>query len=229
MIVKTDAIALRIRPHGATSRIVTWLTPSRGKLSTLAKGSQRPRSPFLGQFDSFYECQILYYDHTPSTLHLLKECAPLAPHPRFRADYRSCAAASYAASLVDRAVPHGPHAPPGLYPLLRAALADFAARTPGPATLLRFEAALLHHLGLLPDWRNAPHPSPPAPEMPLPPPVALQALDALRRDPSPPSPPAAGLPKTTYLHLRDLLGTLLERHADLSPVPRRIAYSLLRP
>ena len=47
MILKDEAIALRIHPFGNTSRIVVWLSRTHGKLATLAKGSQREKSPFL--------------------------------------------------------------------------------------------------------------------------------------------------------------------------------------
>ena len=53
MILKDEAIALRVYPFGNTSQIAVWLSRTYGKLATLAKGSQRAKSPFLGQFDLF--------------------------------------------------------------------------------------------------------------------------------------------------------------------------------
>ena len=77
MILKDEAIALRMHPFGNTSRIVVWLTQTHGKLATLVKGSQRDRSGFLGQYDLFYTCEILFYAREQRNLHVLKECAPL--------------------------------------------------------------------------------------------------------------------------------------------------------
>ena len=151
MILKDEALALRIYPFGNTSRIVVWLSRSYGKLATLAKGSQRERSAFLGQVDLFYACEILFYAREQRNLHVLKECAPLETRPAFRSDWRACAAASYAAGLLDRAMPFGP-APAGLFDLLAETLDHLAARTPGPAFLPRFELRLLRELGLAPDW-----------------------------------------------------------------------------
>lgn len=151
MILKDQGIVLRTVPFGNTSRVVVWLTAGGGKVATAAKGSLREKSPLLGQYDLFYTCEILYYVREPRRLHLLKECAPLAPRPELRGDWRACAAASYAASLFDRILPPGP-ADPDFFRLLDDTLDDLAARTPGPAFLPRFELRLLRLLGLAPDW-----------------------------------------------------------------------------
>ena len=108
MILKDEAIALRTYPFGNTSKIAVWLTRTHGKLATLAKGSQRGRSPLLGQFDAFYRCEILFYAREQRQLHVLKECAALDARPAFRRDWRACAGASYVAGLADRALPFGP-------------------------------------------------------------------------------------------------------------------------
>ena len=87
MILKDAAIALRIHPFGNTSRIVVWLSATHGKLATLVKGSQRERSPFLGQYDLFYTCELLFYAREHRNLHILKECFPLELRSAFRASY----------------------------------------------------------------------------------------------------------------------------------------------
>lgn len=243
MIVKDEAIALRIHPFGNTSRIVVWLTRTYGKLATLAKGSQRERSPFLGQMDVFYTCEILFYARETRHLHTLKDCAPLDSRPAFRADWRACAAASYAAGLLDRAMPFGP-APAGLFHLLDDTLASLAARTPGPAFLPRFELRLLHDLGLAPQWNacarcradlrgeaparldvahGALHCEACAVGQGQP--VTSAALRALRQMLDGPAP--ASIRESVFREVRALMGGLLEHHADLSSVPREIAFRIL--
>ena len=93
MILQDDAIALRIHPFGNTSRVVVWLSATHGKMATMVKGSQRDRSPFLGQYDLFYTCELLFYAREHQNLHILKECFPLKIRPAFRSDWRACAAA----------------------------------------------------------------------------------------------------------------------------------------
>ena len=243
MILKDEALALRIYPFGNTSRIVVWLTRSYGKLATLAKGSQRERSAFLGQVDLFYACEILFYAREQRNLHVLKECAPLETRPAFRSDWRACAAASYAAGLLDRAMPFGP-APAGLYELLAETLDHLAARTPGLAFLPRFELRLLRELGLAPDWdrcgkcradlrggggarMDVAHgallcPACGADRGAAVSPAALAALRAMQGAALP-----AALPERVFREVRALAGGLLEHHADLDPRARDVAFQIL--
>ena len=60
-IIKTQGIVLTVHPWSRTSHVVTWLTPDHGPVTTLVKGAVRPKSAFLGQYDLFYTCDILYY------------------------------------------------------------------------------------------------------------------------------------------------------------------------
>ena len=102
MIVKTTGIALRHDPFSRTSETIVWLTPDHGRVVTLAKGAKRVRNAFLGQYDVFYTCEILFYSSPRSSLHLLKECAPITIRERFRSDWRACVGASYFADLLNR-------------------------------------------------------------------------------------------------------------------------------
>ncbi len=244
MILQDQAIALRLRPFGNTSRIVVWLTRHHGKLATLAKGSQRERSPLLGQVDLFYTCEILFYSREQRQLHVLKECAPMEWRPAFRSDWRACAAASYAAALMDQAMPVGP-APSGFFHLLEATLDQLSRRSPGPAFLLYLEWRLLNELGLAPRWDtcsrcradlggDAParldiahgalrcgtcsgdEGRPVAPEVRR---AIRHMLDG--------SLPVA-LSGRVFREIRDLSGGLLDYHADLHGSSRAIAFQILQ-
>ena len=93
-IEKDVAIVLGTRPFSETSAIVSWLTERHGRLHTLVKGAHRPKGGWLGRFDLFYTDEILFYFRAPHTLHILKECEPLAVRPAFRRRWRATAAAS---------------------------------------------------------------------------------------------------------------------------------------
>ncbi len=243
MILKDSAIVLRMTPFGNTSRVVVWLSSSFGKLATLVKGSQREKSPFLGQYDLFYTCELLFYAREHRNLHILKECTPLEMRSAFRTDWRACAAASYVAGVLDRVMPFGP-ASPQLYLLLEEMLDQLAGRTPGPAFLPRFELLLLQELGFAPGWdacskcRNDLRAAVPA-RLDLAQgvllcescaagkgiPLSARALQALRwmRDGNlPPS-----LPERVFHEVRGVTGGLLEYHAEFSPASRQIAFQVL--
>jgi len=149
MIIKTHAIVLNIWPFSESSHIVSWLTADHGKIATIIKGAQRPRNIFLGQYDLFYTCELLFYLRLFQGLHIVKECAPLNPRPAFRSYWPGTACASYFAGLTAKTAPF--HAPQKtLYVLLEAAL-DFFAKEQNLATgLFWFELKLLGALGYAP-------------------------------------------------------------------------------
>ena len=104
-IIKTDGIVLAIHPWSRTSHIVTWLTPDHGCVTTLVKGAVRPKSAFLGQYDLFYTCDLLYYARARGDLHALRETTPRNLRDGLRGRWRETALAGYAAGLVKDLAP----------------------------------------------------------------------------------------------------------------------------
>ena len=152
-LVRQDALALRCTPWANTSRIVTWLTGHHGKVTTLIRGALRPKSLFLGQFDVFYTCDLVFYRRGAGDLHTARECAPLKPRAGLRTDWRAAALASYATDLLDRVLP--PEAPhPEMFELLSQMLDALDAGAPRKgALLLWFEMGVLDRLGYAPQCR----------------------------------------------------------------------------
>ncbi len=154
-IARDQALVLRWYPVTDTSRVVVWFTRSHGRLSTLVKGSQRPKSWVLGQFDLFQTCELLFYNRASEDLHLLRECSPLHPRSTLRHNWRACAGASFASDLLLRAThPLAPH--PGLFSLASTCLNLLANGLASPSLLFWFELRLLRELGLAPDLGRAP-------------------------------------------------------------------------
>jgi DNA repair protein RecO (recombination protein O) len=153
LIVKTHGIVLRYWPFSNTSRVVSWLTPDHGKIHTLIKGSLRPRSTFLGQYDLFYTCELLFYLRDRSDLYIARECTPLNTRNYLRSDYRAAALASYYTDLVYRSAPAGAGGPARntLLNRHRDGLQDGGIR---PALLFWYELKLLEHLGFDPGFRE---------------------------------------------------------------------------
>jgi len=107
MILKSEALALRVDPFSRTSLLVSWLTRDHGRLATLAKGAHRPRSDFRGQMDTFYTCEIVYYSAARSGLATLRECAVIEPRETLRQNVGGSVCASYLCDLVQRLAPPG--------------------------------------------------------------------------------------------------------------------------
>ena len=157
MILRTQATALLIRPWSNTSHMVTWLTPDHGRVVTTVKGACRPKSAFLGQYDLFYTCDLLFYRRDREGVHAIRECTPLNLREPLRLRWRQAAAAAYLTDLTARAVPSH-HEAAAAFELLNRTLDLLAAPEPPPTleTLLWYELHLLRHLGLLPDLTLCP-------------------------------------------------------------------------
>lgn len=149
MIARTQAVVLRYAPFSETSRMVTWFTADFGKITTSIRGSQRPKSMFLGQYDLFYTCELLFYERERDNVHAIRECSPLNPRLVLREDWKACAIASYLADLFLRISPPRAYQP-GLFALLELGLdhAPLAAEHPG--VLFWYELKLLRAVGLAP-------------------------------------------------------------------------------
>lgn len=149
---KTLAIVLRVVEFSETSCIVTLMTRDFGKLSALAKGARRPKSPFEAAIDLLAICRVVFL-HKTNALSLLTE-AKL--ERRFRASQRdlgSLYAAFYIAELLQALTDEGdPH--PELYDLTVATLARIDDHRLPPPTLkqelLHYEFELLRMLGHFP-------------------------------------------------------------------------------
>lgn len=136
-------------PFSRTSQVVAWFTPDCGRMTTLVKGAQRPKSAFLGQYDLFYTCEILFYAQAHNHLHILKEAYPLAARESLRHSWRATAGASYLCDLLWRLCP--PDTPqPELYPLVIAMLDHLSRHAPSEPVLFWFELRFLQALGFAP-------------------------------------------------------------------------------
>ena len=153
--VKTKAIVIDIRPWSRTSHITTWLTPEHGPVATLVKGAVRPKSRFLGQYDLFYTCELVYYVRAKGELHAIREASPIDMRDYIRGDYRATALASYAAYLVGEHCPHGGGDADRWFRFLERWL-DHLAESPADATsIVGLECEFLALAGLSPDFSGA--------------------------------------------------------------------------
>ena len=153
MIETTDAIVLRWYPLTNTSRMVIWYTRDYGRVTTVIKGCQRPKNPFLGQFDLFYTCELLFYSREKNDVHHCREVSPLHLRNNLRHDWRACAAASCFADMVWRCCP--PRAPhPEIFELLENSLDWLNEHGTFSTFIFWFELHLLQDLGQSPQLNH---------------------------------------------------------------------------
>ncbi len=153
--IKTKGIVLDIHPWSRTSHVTTWLTPDHGPVTTLVKGAVRPKSSFLGQYDLFYTCELVYYARAKSELHAIREASPLDLREHLRGDFRATAFASYAAYLVKEHCPHNGEAAAWFEFLERMLDVCRDGTPPSGRLLVQLELEFLSLAGLSPDFAGA--------------------------------------------------------------------------
>src|SRR5262245_43511374 len=99
---RTTGLILRVRPLPETSLIVHWLTQDFGRLATVAKGARRPKSPFRGKLDLYYEADLSFLRSRRSDLHTLREVVLRDPHEALRRELTYLRQAAYCAALIEQ-------------------------------------------------------------------------------------------------------------------------------
>lgn len=148
---RAHGLILRTHPLTETSTIVNWLTPDLGRIATVAKGARRPKSPFRGKLDLFYEGDFSFARSAKSELHTLREVVLTETHAALRTSLGWIQQASYFSAIVHQTtetetpLPH-------IYDLVKNALRLVLSGPPTALTVFAFEIRLLNELGLGPDW-----------------------------------------------------------------------------
>ena len=150
MAERSTGIILRTRPLTETSLIVHWLTPELGRIATVAKGARRPKSPFRGKLDLFYEADFSFGRSRNTELHNLHEVVLRNAHSALRQSLGWLHQASYFVALVEQTTETETPLPT-VFALLRDSIEALTSTAPCPRTVFAFELKLLEELGLMPD------------------------------------------------------------------------------
>lgn len=151
-IHRTHGIVIRTRKVRESSRIVLFFTRDYGKISTIAKGSLKPKSKFGASLELFTRSAIIFYKKENRDLHTLSHSEILSPHQGLKQDVVKLAYASVAGEMVERLVP-GEEPNKQLFLLLDSALKqiDLADRTQLEVILTSYELKMLHMVGYGPE------------------------------------------------------------------------------
>lgn len=146
---QTEAIVLRLIEFSETSLIATLYSRDLGRISAIAKGARRPKSPFDGALDLLTICRIVVICKSSDSLDLLTE-AKL--QRRFRAASRSLPRLNcgyYVAELLRLWTDSGAASHP-LYDLSLRTIQAIDGTEDALFAVLRFELAGLQILGHAP-------------------------------------------------------------------------------
>src|SRR5499426_2506906 len=143
----TEAILLRKRKFSDSSLIVSWCTESFGCIQTIAKGARRPKSPFAGKLDLFFEAEISIVRSRKSDLHTLTEVVLKDPFPGIRSNYLRTQTAAYFVELIEICTERD-HREPDLFVLLWRAFGYLNANDPTSRAISHFETELARIAGV---------------------------------------------------------------------------------
>ena len=143
----TAAILVRKRKFSDTSLIVSWYTESFGCIQTVGKGARRPKSPFAGKLDLFFEAEISIVRGRKSDLHTLTEVVLKNPFPGIRSNYVRTQTAAYFIELIEICTERD-YREPELFGLLRRAFGYLDGNDSTPRALAHFESELARIAGV---------------------------------------------------------------------------------
>ncbi len=156
MLTKDLAICIRATDFSETSQIAIFFTRANGKVSTIAKGSKRPKSAFDGPIEVFAHGEIVFLDSNKEKLATLTEFQqqPGFTHLANNIFALNCClfAVELLSSLTDDYDPH-----PGLFDSFQQFLQNIDEYRESRiehrgmlSLLILFQLALLREIGLMP-------------------------------------------------------------------------------
>lgn len=150
MVESATGLVLRVRPLTETSLIVHWLTPTFGRLATVAKGARRPKSSFRGRLDLFYFADFSFSRSRTSELHQLREVSLRHTYGCLRKEIGALQQASYCVRLIEQATET--ETPLGsIFEMIFNLLQILEEQPPEAPLVFGFELKLLAELGLQPN------------------------------------------------------------------------------
>ena len=148
---KSEAIVLRVVPWSETSAVVTLFTRDFGKVSAIAKGARRLRSPFESSLDLLAKSHIVFIQKSNDTLDLLTESKLIR---RFRSGQIALLplyCGYYVAELMLGLTEDNQKASE-LYEVIDRTLIDLDEGQSAAEIVLRFEMQVMRLLGHLPTF-----------------------------------------------------------------------------
>tara|TARA_Y100000589_G_scaffold291980_1_gene295825 strand:+ start:3303 stop:3944 length:642 start_codon:yes stop_codon:yes gene_type:complete len=145
----SKGIVLRVHPLSDTSLIVHWITSTNGRLTTVAKGAKRPKSPHRGKLDLLFESDFTYRKNKRSNLHILREVYLKNSHTTVSSNIRSLSLLAYGTHFLEKAT-EPDHPMPGVYTIFSTLIEHLNCRPPEKILVYAFEIKILNELGLAP-------------------------------------------------------------------------------
>ena len=146
---RTQVIILSRRDFGESDRLLTLLSPDRGKLRAIAKGARKPSAKVSGHVELFARSDVVI--HKGRNLDILSQAELIEPYLGLREDLGRGAYANYVAELLDRFTADEADESDGLFALLDQTLTRIADAADPRLAVRFFELRLLDLVGFRPE------------------------------------------------------------------------------
>ncbi len=145
MIVTSEAIVLRARKQGETSKIATLFTRDFGKVNVIAKGAREMKSKFGGSLEMFARTSVVFYkkERPEAGLYLLAKSDLVDSHSGILQSLDRIGPAMSISELVLRAM-HDEDPNPSLFSLMAETFRELA-KAPGNANIAPLEFRFYTH------------------------------------------------------------------------------------
>lgn len=146
---KSNGLILRIRQLTETSLLVHWLTSKQGRVTTVAKGARRTKSPFSGKLDLMHEADFSFRRSRQSEIHTLTEVSQTKTHVSVRRDINRLRLMAYATQFIEQTT-EPENSLMGIHVIFTSLLDHLSNANCRPALVYALEMKLLSELGLTP-------------------------------------------------------------------------------
>ena len=148
--LKTEGVVLRSIRYGEADRILHLYTPTRGRISAIAKGVRKTRSRFGGRLEPFFHLQLVLHEGR-SDLLTVTSAETVHGYPRLRERGDTLDAAARACDAVNRLFGEAEPSEPVFFLLCNElALLEGDRGNAGHANQLAFRLKLLLAAGFAP-------------------------------------------------------------------------------
>lgn len=139
----TEGIILKRSDYGEADRILTVLTPYRGKIRLVAKGVRRIASRRAGNVELLNKVRLHVFQ--AAGLGILTEAESIQTYPRIKSELTTSTYGSHIAELAERFLPEE-QTNPGAYQLIGQVL-NLLEQNPRQIFIRAFEIKLLEEMG----------------------------------------------------------------------------------
>lgn len=142
----TEAVVTGARRFGEADRLVTLISPDRGRFTAIAKSARKPKSSLRGVTEAFVRAKFELAE--AKTLHIIRQAEAIDIRLGIRDSWKRLQMAGHVAEIANR-MSEERFPDIALYELLNDALDGISDGD--ESSVVRFKVGILEHMGIFPD------------------------------------------------------------------------------